>query len=105
MNKCKVCGKEYDTITFSSSYCSRECFAAHYWEKYLDSAAIIIDGICYHAAEEPVKKVYKTFAGFGNKYKIQMNDGRIIQADKLYINGYVPEDIVDNAAFLKRGIR
>ena len=102
---CKVCGKEYDTITFSSSYCSRECFAAQYWNKYLDDSALIINGICYHAATEEPKRIYKSFAGFSKvyKYEIHTTDGRIIKTNKLYVNGYVPEGIADNAAIVKGG--
>ncbi len=102
--KCIICGKEIEKSSYSHKViCSSECFSVDFWNDTLDDTAIIIDGECYHdSGKKP--DGYSGFLGHGGRhFKIQMNDGRIIETNNLWYNGEVPKErcIEDNACFIK----
>ena len=102
MPKCIVCNKEIEKPKFGGPICSEECFNVWFWNSQLNDEAIIIDGICYHDGGRD--KTHFGFRGFGGaEFKIQMNDGRIIETNNLWCNGKIPEsrNIKDNAKFIK----
>ena len=102
--KCVICGKEIEKSMYSNAVlCSSECFSENFWNECLDETAIIIDGECYHdGGMKP--PVYQGFQGFGGRYfKIQMNDGRVIETNNLWCNGDVPPErnVQNNAIFIQ----
>ena len=103
MSRCIICGKEIEKSEFlNADLCSSECFSVLFWNENLDDTAIIIDGICYHDGGR--NKTHLGFRGFGGaEFKIQMNDGRIIETNNLWMNGKIPAErnIKDNAKFIK----
>lgn len=101
--KCVICGKEIEKSMYSNAVlCSSECFSENFWNDTLDETAIIIDGECYHdGGMKPPG--YQGFQGFGGRYfKIQMNDGRVIETNNLWCNGDVPPErnVQNNAIFI-----
>lgn len=92
MKMCKNCRKEYVKSRYDE-YCCKECWEANYWEKMLNSKAIIIKGHCYHAYGGKLGK--KT-------YNILMNDGREISTNELFDGGKIPAKFhkKDNAKFI-----
>lgn len=102
---CEICGKEIEKSKYLSNVlCSKKCFIEHFWNEHLDETAIIIDGVCYHdGGMKPPG--YEGFLGFGGHlFRIQMNDGRIIETNNLWHNGDVPKNrcVKDNAVFLPK---
>lgn len=102
MKKCVICGKEVETSLFYGAIlCSHECFIENFWNECLDEDAIIVDGVCYHDGGR--KDTNTKWLGFGGReWKIQMNDGRIIETNNLWHNGKVPPErkVEDNAKFI-----
>lgn len=101
--KCVICGKEIEKSMYSNAVlCSSACFHEHFWDDTLDETAIIIKGECYHdGGMKPAN--YSGFLGFsGRRFRIQMNDGRIIETNNLWYNGEIPKErnIEDNAIFI-----
>ena len=101
--KCVICGKEIEKSMYSNAdLCSRACFGEYFWNDTLDETAIIINGECYHdGGMKPAG--YTGFLGHAGRYfKIQMNDGRIIETNNLWYNGEVPKErcVKDNAVFI-----
>jgi hypothetical protein len=101
--KCVICGKEIEKSMYSNKdLCSSECFHEDFWNDCLDDTAIIVNGECYHdGGRKP--EGYSGFLGHaGRLFKIQMNDGRIIETNNLWYNGEVPKErcIADNAIFI-----
>ncbi|MBP5774000.1 MAG: hypothetical protein J6W35_08015 [Eubacterium sp.] len=94
MKMCKNCRKEYGWSRYDE-YCCKECWEANYWEKALDSKAIIIGGHCYHAYGGKFDK--------SKKIKIRMNDGTLIETYELFDGGKIPRKfhMKDNAKFVK----
>lgn len=103
--KCEICGKEIEKSSYAhADLCSSpECFKTHSWNERLDETAIIIDGECYHdGGNNPHEK--EKYLGFGGThFKIQMNDGTVIETNNLWYGGKVPEDrhVKDNAVFIR----
>ena len=102
--KCVICGKEIEKSMYSNvPLCSSECFHEHFWNDTLDDTAIIVNGECYHDGGMKPKD-YTGFLGHAGRYfKIEMNDGRIIETNNLWYNGEVPKErnIEDNARFIE----
>ncbi len=102
--KCIICGKEIEKSGYSHKViCSSECFSVDFWNETLDDTAIIVDGACYHDGGMKHNK-YTGFLGHAGRYfKIEMNDGRIIETNNLWYNGEVPKErnIEDNARFIE----
>lgn len=98
--KCIICGKEIEKSQYANAIlCSSECFTVDFWNEVLDDTAIIINGECYHDAGE-TNSYWKGFGG--RHFKIQMDDGRIIETENLWGQGKVPPErgVKDNAKFL-----
>jgi endogenous inhibitor of DNA gyrase (YacG/DUF329 family) len=97
---CIICGKEIEKSQYMhKTLCSSKCFNIDFWNDCLDEEAIIIDGTCYHDGG----KTNSSIKGFGGRtFKIQTNDGRIIETDNLWFNGEVPKErnVKDNAVFI-----
>ena len=102
--KCKICGKEFDKEYYSKPFenvCSSKCFKEAYWLEIIKEKEkhLIIDGKCYSIDDDDY--IRKSCG----KYKIQMNNGIIIYADKLWCQNEIPQkfrDILkDNAVFLE----
>lgn len=90
---CKYCRKEYSKSRYDT-FCSKTCWEHNYWDKMLDSKAIIIRGHCY-----------KAYGGRFNKSslrRIRMNDGRLIETYELFDAGKIPAIFhrKDNAKFI-----
>lgn len=108
MNKCRVCGKEYEGMPFyiTKSVCSAECYHEDYWNNRLDDKAIIIKGHCYHdhGAFDAGSFNRPPVQGFaGREFKIRMTDtDTVIETNNLWDDGLIPEDRVrpDNAEFI-----
>ena len=101
MSKCIICGKTIERQIYNKPICSEECFVVDFWNEVLDDDAIIVDGACYHDGGR--KDSNTTWLGFGGReWKIQMNDGRIIETNNLWHNGKVPLErkVKDNAKFI-----
>lgn len=101
--KCIICGKEIEKSGYGNAVlCSSKCFTENFWNENLDETAIIINGECYHdGGMKPVG--YSGFLGHGGRYfKIQMNDGRVIETNNLWCNGDIPKErhVEDNAVFI-----
>ena len=84
------------------------CFSCAFWEVHARNHekgddAIIVDGDRYHDAGNTDKR-----GGFmchgGRKFKIKMDDGRIIETNNLWHQGDIPEffreRLKDNAIFV-----
>lgn len=98
---CPVCGK-YTTPMYMNGECSDECFTRGFWQETLNDTAIIINGKCYHVGDEDDTSSY--FRGFGGaRYKIQFNNGKIIETTNLWLNGIIPDEfkVPDNAKFIR----
>lgn len=97
---CKICGNEIEKSCYIHEVlCSSKCFYNDFWNETLDDNAIIIGGECYHDGGTTTD-----IKGFGGrKFRIQMNDGRIIETDNLRFNGAIPKDrnVKDNARFIR----
>ena len=102
--KCRICGKEFNKEYYSKPFenvCSSECFKEAYWLEIIKEKEnhLIIDGKCYSIDDDDY--IRKSCG----KYKIQMNNGIIIYADKLWCQSEIPQkfrDILkDNAVFLE----
>ncbi len=102
--KCIICGKELKKSAYTNAVlCSRDCFDVNFWNENIDDTAIIINGECYHDGGRKPSD-YRGFLGHSGRYfKIQMNDGRIIETNNLWYNGEVPKEreVKDNACFIK----
>jgi hypothetical protein len=101
--KCIICGKEIEKSEYSNAaLCSSKCFHENFWNECVDETAIIVNGECYHdGGRKP--EGYSGFLGHaGRLFKIQMNDGRVIETNNLWYNGEVPKErcIADNAIFI-----
>ena len=98
---CIICGKEIEKSLYThKTLCSSQCFNVDFWNDCLDEEAIIIDGTCYHDGGA----AYGSFIGHsGRHFKIQMNDGRVIETNNLWYNGEVPKErnVKDNAKFTR----
>ena len=99
--KCVICGKEIEESSYANKIlCSSACFQEDFWNEHLDEDAIIVNGVCYHdGGRKP--DGYSGF--FGHKFTIKMlADGRVINTNKLWYNGEVPEErkVPDNAVFV-----
>lgn len=103
MVQCIVCGKMIERSRWSHKVlCSQECYSRDFWNDTLDESAIIIDGVCYHDAGRK-SEGYRGFLGYGGReFKIQMNDGRVIETNNLWCQGSIPSshERSDNAKFL-----
>jgi hypothetical protein len=97
---CPVCGK-LAVPMYVNGECSNECFTKGFWQETLNDTAIIINGKCYHVGDEDDTSCFRGFGGA--RYKIQMNDGRIIETTNLWTNGIIPEEFArpDNAKFIR----
>ena len=106
MNKCKICGKEFEDSPFYDNLhlCSQECFHIDFWNRTLDDRAIIIDGECYHdGGNAPNEKRTYLLGHAGREFTIQFKDtGEIIKTNNLWYNGVIPKErnVEDNAVFL-----
>lgn len=97
--KCVKCGKDEIGMTIDS-LCEK-CWLEKFWLTTLDEGAIVIGGVCYHdGGAQPETNAWLGFGG--RKFKIAMNDGRIIETNNLWSNGIVPENlnVPDNARFI-----
>lgn len=101
--KCVICGKEIEKSSYGNAVlCSSKCFSEHFWNECLDDTAIIIHGVCYHDGGKKSSD-YTGFMGHSGRYfKIEMNDGRIIETNNLWYNGEIPVErkVEDNARFI-----
>ena len=101
--KCIICGKEIEQSRYMGAVlCSDECFDVNFWNECLGDDAIIINGECYHDGGKKPND-YRGFLGHsGRLFKIQKNNGEIIETNNLWYNGVVPKDrnIKDNAVFI-----
>lgn len=75
------------------------CFSCNFWTDIIaiKDTRIIMNGVVYVKGKEDT-----VFKGFGGRtWKIQMNDGTIIETNNLWCNGDVPErfkeQLPDNA--------
>ena len=106
MNKCKICGKDFEDSPFYPNLhlCSQECHHIDFWNRTLDNTAIIIDGECYHdGGNKPNEKRGYLLGCAGRKFIIKFKDtGEIIETNNLWCNGTVPKErnIPDNAVFI-----
>lgn len=97
---CPVCGK-LAVPHYMGGECSSKCFIKRFWMETLDEKAIIINGKCYHVGNENSTSCFRGFGGA--KYKIQLNNGKIIETTNLWSNGIIPKEFAkpDNAKFIK----
>ena len=97
---CEVCGKEFEEGC--AGFCSEHCFEEDFWTKALDGKEIVIGGECYHVGLEDDSPSW--FHGYGGaRFKIRMNDGRVIETTNLWNQGDIPARFYtgDNAEFIK----
>lgn len=99
MPKCAVCGKEY--VESFAGFCSERCFEQDFWEKALDGNEIVINKECYHVGPEEGPSFFRGFGGA--RFKIRMNDGKVIETTNLWNQGTIPDHFYkgDNAVFVK----
>lgn len=98
---CPVCGKlmvfNYRSDVIDDCIC-RDCFTKEFWERVLDDKAIIVNGHCYHTADENTSSPFRGFGG--TKFKIRfLKDGRTIETTNLWSQGEIPKEyaVPDNA--------
>ena len=101
--KCCICGKEIEESFYGNAIlCSSNCYNEHFWQTTLDDSAVIINQVCYHIGKENSTDPFRGFGG--RKFKIQMNDGKIIETDNLWCGGDIPDShrdrMPDNAKFI-----
>ena len=110
--KCRICGREFSERIYMKPYhdlCSSKCFSTNLWNARADeyelddSDCIVIKGVMYSdGGESDLPSSMKGFSG--RKFKIQMNDGEIIETDNLWCGGAIPDShrdrMPDNAKFI-----
>ena len=105
--KCKICGKAFDETHYGEPYqdiCSSECYSKQFWIEKIEvkDKLTIINGECYFIGDENDTSYFRGHAG--RKFKIQKDNGEIIETTNLWYNGEIPEEfreeLKDNAKFI-----
>lgn len=105
--KCRICGREFKDIKYIKPYqdiCSSKCHQINFWKEIEQEKDkyVFIDGHSYMIAPENSNFSFRGFSG--NKFKIKLENGRIIETTNLWHQGIIPEEfkesLKDNAEFI-----
>lgn len=113
MVKCVVCGKEIEESRYMGDaiLCSSECFHVNFWNEkvakygngtsgYAKTVAIV-NGNHYIVKPDSSDSFFQGHGG--RQFKIEFNDGRIVQSKNVWHQGDIPDThkhlLPDNAIF------
>jgi hypothetical protein len=111
---CRVCGKIEDLDSISDAADEKAlmreqgyCFSCAFWARYherdkTDDNALVVDGTHYVICRERPGGP----RGFGGiRFKIEFNDGRMVETTNLWCQGDIPEEwrklFPDTARFIR----
>lgn len=93
MEKCPICGTEFDRFGIHEKTESGECFSCSLWKKRLSLVdnpnVAIIDGVFYTIGDENSTDPFRGFGG--DKFVIKFKDGREVTTTNLWCGGDIPE--------------
>ena len=104
---CGSCGNDFTRRCKSNAYIGNNCFDCSFWIKKIDiseedqARRVIVNGQHHRLGIDNVGP----FRGFGGRaFRIQFQDGRIVETSNLWHQGEIPEKfrewLPDNATFI-----